>query len=58
MIREDDDEIIFSRYCPLTRDICMRSDCMWFLNDRICAIVRIATRLDVLLEGVPVIRVV
>jgi len=44
------------KFCPLLNGPCVMSDCAWFLSDRICAIARIAVRLDVLVEGVPVVR--
>jgi len=44
------------KFCPLIRDYCKLSKCMFFSSSGACAIVEIATSLDVLREGVPVIR--
>ncbi|MHA1216311.1 MAG: hypothetical protein ACTSPX_03160 [Candidatus Thorarchaeota archaeon] len=44
------------KFCPLIKDACKRHECAWFLSDRICAIARIAVRLDVFVEGVPVVK--
>jgi len=44
------------RYCPLLRDHCKLSECMFFMASGACAIVEIAISLDVLREGVPVIQ--
>jgi len=44
------------KFCPLLNGPCIMSDCAWFLSDRVCAIARIAIRLDALIEGVPVVR--
>ena len=47
---------VVPKFCPVMKRKCMKGLCMWFLSDRICAVSRIAVRLDVLLEGVPVVR--
>ncbi len=44
------------RFCPLMKRKCLKEVCMWFLSDRICAVSRIAIRLDAFVEGVPVVR--
>ncbi|MBE8540396.1 hypothetical protein [Geoglobus acetivorans] len=53
-LKVDDRE--FSRFCPVMKRKCLRELCMWFLSDRICAISRIAIRLDAFVEGVPVVQ--
>jgi len=44
------------KFCPLIKDMCKGHGCAWFLSDRICAIARIAVRLDIFVEGVPVVK--
>ena len=44
------------KFCPVMKRKCMKWLCMWFLSDRICAVSRIAIRLDAFIEGVPVVR--
>ena len=60
MVLELADDVLHSdlprKFCPLLNGPCIMSDCAWFLSDRVCAIARIAIRLDVLIEGVPVVR--
>lgn len=44
-------------FCPLIKGRCKMHDCKWFLANEQCAVAVIAMRLDVLMEGVPVVRV-
>jgi len=44
------------KFCPLIRDYCKLSKCMFFSSSGTCTFNRIATSLDVLRERVPVIR--
>ena len=44
------------RYCPLLRDHCKLSECMFYSSSGTCAIVSIAVSLHVLREGVPIIQ--
>jgi len=43
------------KFCPLIKDNCKLSECMFFSSSGSCTFNRIATSLDVLREGVPVI---
>jgi len=44
------------KFCPLIKDSCKLFECMFFSSSGSCTFNRIATSLDVLREGVPVIR--
>ena len=44
------------KFCPLIKDSCKLSKCMFFSSSGACTFNRIATSLDVLREGVPIIR--
>jgi len=43
-------------FCPIIKGFCYNEMCRWFLATGQCAIAVIAMRLDVLIEGVPVVR--
>jgi len=45
------------KFCPFINGKCKQFGCMFFLSNYQCAITRIAINLDMLREGVPVVRV-